>query len=78
MKKIIFLFSISIITLFSCSSEGDVGNNIINNNVNESNVLLKKIIDSTEGVAEFSYNGNKLYRITSSSGTYEEYTYSGD
>jgi len=61
------------LTLFACSSDSDD----TNDGIGESTVLLKKIVSSSDGTTEYSYNGDKLYRITYSNGI-EEYTYSGD
>jgi hypothetical protein len=70
MKKIIFgLFIITL--LFSCSSSDD-------SSQSSSSVLLKKEIWSDGTIRNYSYQGNKLLKITGSDGSYSNYTYTGD
>jgi hypothetical protein len=81
MKKIFFLISITFLILQSCSS-GD------NSNSSDSNqeLLIKKIVPvnaiTTDDIIQtFSYNGNKLQKVTYEQGTYLGiliFTYTGD
>lgn len=73
MKKIIIL-TLSVL-LFSCSSNDSNGNS------NTGVVLLRKTISSnSQGTVttNLNYNGNKIVNATSSNGTEDIYTYTGD
>ena len=79
MKKIIlFLSVITLIT--SCSSDADPLPAIVPLDVNS--VLVKKIIETEPSsnviTAEYTYNGNKLVKISYSDGTYDNYTYTNN
>ena len=74
MKKIIFFLFVSIMFI-NCGGSDD--NAITNDNNSNDVILIKKIVGSSSGTMLYTYNGNKLFRITSQNG-FEEYTYSGD
>ena len=73
MKKFIIL-TLSVL-LFSCSS------NESQDNSNSGVVLLRKVITSnSQGTVttNLNYNGNKIVNVTSSNGTEDKFTYTGD
>lgn len=77
MKKIFYLFTASLLVMTSCSND-DKEDTAINNSV-----LVKKAImkDGTSSdFFEYSYNGNKLTRISPSfsNNAFIDFTYNGD
>jgi hypothetical protein len=75
MKKIICLTFVLSLFILSCSS------NESNDNSNSGVVLLRKLISSnSQGTVttNLNYNGNKIVNATSSNGTENIYTYTGD
>lgn len=83
MKKILFLISIPFLLLQSCSSSSSDSANI---NSSNQPLLIKKIVPvngiTTDAVTQtFSYNGNKLQKVTYEQGAYIGiliFTYTGD
>ena len=70
MKLFSFLFSLSVILLSSCDSSSD-------SPTSETDILVKKQI--WDGITyNFEYDGKKLLKYTSSDGSYNSFTYSGD
>jgi YD repeat-containing protein len=72
MKKLIYLLSISFLLLQSCSSSDSSGSSI------SQSVLIKKIVYDNGEVENYSYNGNKLLKISFEDGTSRVITYTGD
>lgn len=80
MKKLIFLFSVVVLILSSCSKSDNTQQNE-NPLIDTSNILIKKIIETVSGVSvtsTFTYNGKKLVSISNSNNTIANYTYTGD
>ena len=72
MKKLIYLLGITLILLQSCSS-GDSSDSSIGQSV-----LIKKILYDNGSFENFSYDGNKLLKISNEDGTSIVITYTGD
>lgn len=80
MKKLIFTYSIVIITLFSCS-KSDNSEQITDPTIDPNTVLLKKMIVSqgTQTITtDINYNGYKIVGSTSSDGSSIIFTYTGN
>jgi len=79
MKKILYLFSVLVFALSSCSGDEE---NSANPVLPENNYILPKKIVVTEGAEKFEsvyvYNGNKIVSITYNTGEKSVYTYTGD
>lgn len=72
MKKLLYLFSASLLVLISCS-KGDESKDTTSENL----ILPKKIAVVFQNESILTYNGNKI--VQSVSGTYKTvYTYTGD
>lgn len=70
MKLFSFLFSLTFLLLTSCDSSND-------SQTSETDILVKKQI--WDGITfNFEYDGKKLLKYTSSDGSYNTFTYSGD
>ena len=74
MKKTLYLLSIILILLQSCSS-GDSSSDADNSS---QGYLIKKIVSDNGGVENYSYNGNKLLKISYEDETSMVFTYTGD
>jgi hypothetical protein len=74
MKKIIYLLSVTFLLLHSCSS-GDSPSAADNSS---QGYLIKKIVSDNGSVENYSYDGNKLLRISYEDGTGIVLTYTGD
>jgi hypothetical protein len=77
MKKLIYLLSIILLLLHSCSS-GDSSTGA-DNSTPSNNILLKSATSTQGDVSNFIYNGSKLDKIVNDSGAnYTQVTYTGD
>ena len=65
MKKIIFFLFVSILFI-NCGGSNDDA--ITNDNNSNDVILIKKIVGSSSGTMLYTYNGNKLFRITPQNG----------
>jgi hypothetical protein len=72
MKKIIYLIGVTFLMLQSCSSGDSSGSS------SSQDVLVKKIVYNNGGVENFSYDGNKLLKISFEDKTSRVITYTGD
>jgi hypothetical protein len=75
MKKLLYLFSASLIVLTSCSKDDD------NSSDPATSTLPQKIVsvDGTESeTTTFTYNGNKIVSTVDSDGYKTNFTYTGD
>jgi hypothetical protein len=71
MKKIVCLLSITFLMLQSCSSGDGSGNS-------SQGVLLKKVLGADGSFCNYSYNGNKLLKMTWNDGTSRVISYTGN
>ena len=77
MKKLIYLISVTLLLLQSCSS-GDSSSGA-DNSTPSNNVLLKSVTSSKGSISNYIYNGSKLDKIADDSGVnYTQVTYTGD
>jgi hypothetical protein len=77
MKKLLYIFSIALLVLTSCSKNENTNATPIAGSSN----LIKKIIKnrgSSVEVEYFKYNGNKLITISNGTNFIATYTYAGD
>ena len=77
MKKLICILGFCTLVLTSCSTSESTPS------ANENEVLVVSMVDTyaNDGstvTTNFTYNGKKMVRTTSSDGYYENYTYAGD
>jgi hypothetical protein len=75
MKKLLCLFSASLLVLASCSKDDDKPDTA-------TSTLVKKVvytdIDGSVETNQFTYDGNKIVSIVSSDGSKTNYTYTGN
>jgi hypothetical protein len=77
MKKLIYLISITLTLLQSCSS-GDSSSGA-DNSTPSNNILLKSATSTQGDISNFIYNGSKLDKIVNDSdANYTQVTYTGD
>ena len=79
MKKIIFLLTVSLFSLVSCSKDDDVPTAESTDGL----VLLHQTITTTSDpmfpdIENYSYDGNHIVKISDNFGDHKDYTYSGD
>ncbi|WP_374175258.1 hypothetical protein [Flavobacterium tructae] len=76
MKKLLYLFTASLLVLTSCSNDDN------NSPDPASSILVKKIIyvekDGDSSFEDVVYNGNKIVSITGQDGSVYKYTYTGN
>ncbi|WP_396171227.1 hypothetical protein [Flavobacterium sp.] len=75
MKKIIYLLSITLLILQSCSSPSSTESS---NPTSSQSILIKRIVSTQGGIENFVYDGNKLLKILFDDGTSSVFTYTGD
>lgn len=71
MKKLIYLLSIAFLMLQACSSGDGSGNS-------SQGVLLKKVLGADGSFCNYSYNGDKLLKMTWNDGTSRVISYTGN
>lgn len=75
MKKLLYLFTASLLVFTSCSNDDD------NSSDQASSILVKKITEYEDGLPvsrDVLYNGNKIVSITETDGSQTRFTYNGN
>ena len=75
MKKIIFLLTITIFSLSSCSKNDDTPTAVSTDALVLLHSTVKTLNDGSTETTTFIYNGNELSRVNESDGSYETYSY---
>lgn len=80
MKKVFYVFALLTLPLMSCESDSD--NDVTPTPSNDDSILPTKLVieysDNTSETVEFTYDGKKLTKETSSDGYYTDYIYTDD